>query len=141
MIVEMELLMKEKIAILEIQNLILITNGQVKFVSHVIMIMAGFVTLMDLVQQTNVVMITKEDLKNASRIMVPGITVVQKPVHFEEAITVKVYATLLITLRQSVGTGSQLETKNVMMATQKQAMVATLFVNQRKTLVSTVMMA
>jgi len=42
---------------------------------------------------------------------------------------VKVYATLLITLRQSVGTGSQLETKNVMMATQKQAMVATLFVN------------
>lgn len=50
MIVEMELLMKEKIAILEIQNLILITNGQVKFVSHVIMLMtAGFVTLMDLV--------------------------------------------------------------------------------------------
>lgn len=72
---------------------------------------------------------TKEDLKNASRIMMPGITVVLKPVHYEEAIIVKVYATLLITLRQSVGTGSQLETRNVMMATQKQAMDVMQFVN------------
>lgn len=48
-------------------------------------------------------------------------------------------AILLITLRQSVETGSLLETRNVMMATQKQAMDVTLFVNLRSNLVSTVM--
>lgn len=119
---------------LEPHHLILITNGRFKFVSHVDMIkMAGFAFQMVLVQQTNVVMDTKQDLKNVNLISttgIIGITVAQKLVLFSQDFIVKENATHMMTFRQSVGTGLQLETKNAMTATQKLAMDATQFANE-----------